>query len=198
MNEPHSVGEILDCLDELSRQSERVSVGAVVESFGNRSYGPVLIVPMLLDWTPLSGFPGVESFLALTAALVAAQMMLGRKHLWLPGFIARRSIASPKLRVAAARTRGVARFMDRHFHGRLKRLTHAPFSRIAAGFVIVICLTVPPLDLIPFGGSGAMIAIAVFGLAILVRDGVLMIVALALGVGALALGVALWSGVTGG
>jgi hypothetical protein len=198
MNRPHSVGEILDSLDELAAQRKRVSLGAIVESFGNRSYGPVLIVPMLLDWTPLSGFPGVESFLALTAAIVAAQMMVGRKHLWLPGFIARRSLASPKLRRAAARMRGVARFMDRHFHDRLERLTHAPFSRIAAALVIVICLTVPPLDLVPFGGSGAMIAIAVFGLAILVRDGVLMFVALALGAGAMVLSLLLWSGVAGG
>lgn len=198
MNDPHSVGEILDCLDELAGQRDEVSIGAIVGSFGNRSYGPALMVPLLIDWSPLGGIPGVQSFLALTAAIVAAQMMVGRKHLWLPGFIARRSIGSANLCKGAARMRGVARFMDRHFHGRLKRLTLAPFSRIAAGVVIVICLAVPPLDLIPFGGSGPMLAIAMFGLAILVRDGVLMIVALALSVGAVALGLSLWSGVASG
>ena len=64
--------------------------------------------------------------------------------------------------------------------------------------MIAICLTVPPLDLVPFGGSGPMLAIAMFGLAILVRDGVLMIVALALSAGAVTLGLLLWSGVVGG
>jgi len=194
MDKPHSVGEILDCLDELAGQEDHVSVGAIVESFGNRSYGPALMVPAVIDWTPLSGFPGMESFLALSAAIVAAQMMVGRKHLWLPGFIARRGIGSAKLRKVAARMRRVARFMDRHFHGRLVRLTHAPFSRIAAGVVILICLAVSPLDLIPFGGTGPLLAIAMFGLAILVRDGVLMIFALALSLAAVAFGLSLWVG----
>jgi hypothetical protein len=198
MNQPHSVGEILDCLDEVAGKRDRVSVGAIVESFGNRSYGAILMIPVLVDWSPLGGIPGVQSFLALIAALVAAQMVIGRRHLWLPGFVARRGIDSAKLRTAAARMRGVARFMDRHFHGRLERLTREPFSRVAAGVVIAICLAVPPLDLVPFGGSGPMLAIALFGLALLVRDGVLMIAALALSVGAVGLGLALWRGLQGG
>jgi len=198
MQEPHSVGEILDVLDALSKERERVSLGEIVESFGNRSYGPVLMIPLLVDWSPIGGVPGVQSFLALTAAIVAAQMMVGRQHLWLPGFVARRGISGEKLAKATVRLRGVARFMDRHFHGRLKPLTRAPFSRIAAGIVIAICLAVPPLDLIPFGGSGPMLAIAMFGLAILVRDGLLMIVALALSAGAVALGLSLWGVWPGG
>lgn len=198
MNQPHSVGEILDCLEAVAGQSDRVSVGVIVESLGNRGYGAILMVPVLVDWSPLGGIPGVQSFLALTAAVVAAQMMIGRKHLWLPAFIARRCIESASLRKAAARMRGLARFMDRHFHGRLERLTRAPFSRIAAGVVILICLAVPPLDLVPFGGSGPMLAIALFGLALLVRDGVLMIVALALSAGAVGLGLSLWRGFPGG
>lgn len=198
MNQPHSVCEILDCIDEVARQHDRVSVDAIVESFGHRSYGAVLLMPVLVDWSPLGGIPGVQSFLALLAAVVAAQMMLGRRHLWLPGFIARRSIDSAQLRGAAARMRGAARFMDRHFHGRLEWLTRAPFSRVAAGLVIVMCLAVPPLDLVPFGGSGPMLAIALVGLALLVRDGVLMIVALALSAGAVGLGLSLWRGIPGG
>jgi hypothetical protein len=170
----------------------------IVESLGNRGYGAVLMVPVLVDWSPLGGVPGVQSFLALLSGIVAAQMMVGRKHLWLPGFIARRCVEGATLRKAASRLRGLARFMDRHFHGRLERLTRAPFSRIAAGIVIVICLAVPPLDLVPFGGSGPMLAIALFGLALLVRDGVLMVVALALSAAALGLGLSLWRGFPGG
>jgi hypothetical protein len=179
-------------------QLDRVSVGAIVESFGSRSYGAVLMMPVLVDWSPFGGIPGVQSVLALIAAVVAAQMMVGHRHLWLPGFLARRSVDSAALLKAAARLRGVARFMDRHFHGRLERLTRAPFSRVAAAVVIVICLAVPPLDLLPFGGSGPMLAIALFGLALLVRDGVLMIAALALSAGAVGLGLSLWRGFPGG
>lgn len=181
----------------MAGRNDRVTVGVIVESLGHRSYGAILMMPVLVDWSPLGGVPGVQSFLAVVAAIVAAQMLVGRRHLWLPGFVARRSIDSAKLRKAAAGLRGVARFMDRHFHGRLEWLTRKPFSRVAAGVVIAICLAVPPLDLIPFGGSGPMLAIALFGLALLVRDGVLMLVALMLSAGAVGIGLSLWRGFPG-
>lgn len=193
MNKPHSVGEILDSLEDTASRREKVSVGTIVESFGNRSYGPCLLVPSLLDISPVGAIPGLPTFLALTIAIVAAQMAFGRNHLWLPGFIAHRKISSRKLCKAAAKSRGVARFMDRHFHGRLKRLTHAPFSRIAAIVIIALCLIVPPLELVPLATTGPMAAIAAFGLAVLVRDGALMIAALLLSGGAFALGFSLWS-----
>ncbi|HSJ79430.1 MAG TPA: exopolysaccharide biosynthesis protein, partial [Erythrobacter sp.] len=37
--------------------------------------------------------------------------------------------------------------------------------------------TVPPLELVPFGSTAPMLAIAAVGLALLVRDGLLMIAA---------------------
>ena len=46
MTQTHSVGEILDCLEAVAGQAERVSVGVVVESLGNRGYGAVLMVPV--------------------------------------------------------------------------------------------------------------------------------------------------------
>lgn len=193
MSTPHSVGEILDSLEETTSRRDKVSVGTIVESFGNRSYGPCLLVPSLLDISPVGAIPGLPTFLALTIAIVAAQMAFGRNHLWLPGFIAHRKIASSKLCKLTAKSRGVGRFMDRHFHGRLKRLTHAPFSRIAAVVIILLCLLVPPLELVPLATTGPMAAIAAFGLAVLVRDGALMIGALLLSGGAFALGLSLWS-----
>jgi hypothetical protein len=42
----------------------------------------------------------------------------------------------------------------------------------------------PPLELLPFASTAPMAAIATFGLALLVRDGVLMLVATCLSVAA--------------
>ena len=58
--------------------------------------------------------------------------------------------------------------------------------------VVALCCTVPPLELIPFASSAPMLAIAAFGLAILVRDGLLMLVALALSLLAVGLGGYFW------
>ena len=131
--------------------------------------------------------------------LVAAQMLFGRKHLWLPGFVARRSVSRQKACKSTAKLWGVARIMDRWFHGRLPGLTRGPFVRAAAVLCILLALTVPPLELLPIATTAPMAAIAAFGLALLVRDGLLMVVATILACAAVALGLGLLgSGGSGG
>ncbi len=179
-NDPHSIGDILDQLETLADQHYRVSLGDAVEAFGNRSYGPFLLVPGLIEISPIGGIPGLPTVLATVIVLFAAQMAWGRQHLWLPGFLKRRSVKAETVRKATAKLRGIARWTDRWFHGRLPVLTGGVFIRIAAVASIALALTVPPLELLPFASTAPMAAIAAFGLALLVRDGVLMIVAIAL------------------
>lgn len=164
----------------------------MAEAFGSRSHGPFLLVPALIEVSPIGGIPGLPTALAATIALFAAQLVIGRKHLWLPGFIARRKFKADKVRKGADKLRGVARFLDRWFHGRLPALTKGPFVRAAGVVVILLCLTVPPLELLPFASTAPMAAIAAFGLAMMVRDGVLMLAAFALSGVAAAVGAGLW------
>lgn len=191
-DEPHSVGDVLDKFHELADQGD-VEVGPMTEAFGSRSYGPFLIIPPLIDISPVGGIPGLPTVLGAIIFLVAAQIALGRKHLWLPGFIARRKIPADKARKVADKSRRLARFLDRWFHGRLPALTGGPFVRIAGVLIMLLTLTVPPLELLPFATTAPMAAILAFGLALLVRDGVLMIAALALSALAVAVGIGLWS-----
>lgn len=186
---PYSVGDILDCLEELADEGETVSVDQIMNAFGSRTYGPAILVPALLDLTPVGAIPGVPSFLALIVAVVALQKLLGRWHLWLPAFISNRRVSSDKLAKGAEKLRPVARFMDRIFHRRLKFMTRAPFAQIAAAVILLLCFLVPFLEVLPLAAAVPMIAIAAFGVAILVRDGVLMALALGAslaGLGALA------------
>jgi hypothetical protein len=195
-DEPHSVGDVLDKLRELAEQGE-VQVGHMAEAFGGRSHGPFLLVPALIEMSPIGGIPGLPTVLAALIALFAAQMVIGREHLWLPGFIARRTLSADKVKRAADKLRGVARFLDRHFHGRLPAFTSGPAQRAAGAAVILLCLTVPPLELLPFASTAPMAAIAAFGLAIMVRDGLLMLAAFALSLAAVAIGLGLWSSGSG-
>lgn len=191
---PHSVGDILDCLEELAGHAEHVSVSDVMGAFGTRTFGPAIMVPALMEITPIGAIPGVPTFLAVLIMLVAAQKMFGRQTLWLPAVIANRCVPASKLAKAVDKLRGLGRFMDRHFHRRLKALTRAPFSQIAAAMVVLLCLTVPFLEVLPFASSVPMLAIAGFGLAVLVRDGVLMLAALAISLAAMGMGIDYWDG----
>lgn len=191
-SQPHCVGDILACLRELADEHGHVSVEDIARRFGTRSHGPFLLVPALIVLTPIGAIPGVPTFLALTIAIVALQKLMGRGHIWLPRLIGLREVSARKLRRATARLKGLAGWLDRHFHGRKVALTHAPFSRFAALVIIGLCAMVPPLELLPFAASIPMAGIAAIGLAFLVRDGVLMIAALVLSSAALAAGGYLW------
>ena len=190
-NNSESVGDILDQLDQLASEEDRVTLGDAIEAFGNRSYGPFLLVPALIEVSPIGGIPGLPTVLAAIIALFAVQMLFGREHLWLPGFLKRRGAEADKVKKAARKLRGVARWADRWFHGRLPILTSGPFVHVAAALCILLAATVPPLELLPFASTAPMAAIAAFGLALLVRDGVLMIVATVLAGVAVAVGVGL-------
>jgi hypothetical protein len=178
-DEPHSVGDILDRLDDLAGEKDQVSLGQTIEAFGHRSYAPFLVVIPLIDISPIGSIPGLPTLLALVIVLTAVQMLFGRKHLWLPGFLANRSVSSEKVKKAVTKVRPVGKWMDRWFHGRLPALTKGPMVRVAAVAILVLTLAVPPLELLPLATTAPMAAIAAFGLALLVKDGLLMIVAFA-------------------
>jgi hypothetical protein len=186
--DPSSVGEVLDRLDQLANGNESVSAGDTVEAFGSRSYGPFLLVPALLELSPLGSVPGVPTVLAAVIILFAGQMLLGRRHFWLPRLVRERRFRVARLSKATRTMRPLSERVDRWFHGRLPGLTRGPFIRVAAAVCVVLALTVPPLELVPFASSVPMGAIALFGLALLVRDGALMIAAVVLACGALAVG----------
>lgn len=183
----HNVTEILSRLREKGENAHRdpVQLGEAVEAFGKRSVGPFLLIPALIEVSPIGGIPTVPTLLAIIIALSAAQIVFGRDHIWLPGFLERRHVAGDKVVSATDKLAGVGRWMDRWFHGRLTWMTRRPFDRIAAGLCILLCATVPPLELIPFASTAPMAAIAAFGLALLVCDGALMLVAMAGSVAAL-------------
>jgi hypothetical protein len=196
--DPESLNDILDRLAELAENENEVSLGKVVEALGNRSHAPFLMIPALIDISPVGGIPGLPTILGVIIVITAAQMLFGRKHLWLPRFLANRSLSSEKTCNTTKKLRDLARFLDRWFHGRLPKLTEGPFVRIAAGFCILLALTVPPLELLPFATTAPMAAIAAFGLALLVRDGLLMVIATILAGAAAAVGMGLMGSGGGG
>ena len=191
-HEPHSVEDVLDELDELAEEGDQVCVREVLDDFGGRSFGPFIMIPAMLELTPVGGIPGVPTFLALVILLVAGQLLFGKDHVWMPGFIQKRAVESDKLHKAVEKLRGIAHWLDEHSKDRLAFLTEGWWLRVAAGVVMVLCLAVPPLEVLPFASSLPMLAIIMIGLALTVRDGALVLAALAFAGLAFGLGGYLW------
>ena len=133
------------------------------------------MIPALLEITPIGGIPGVPTALALIIALIAVQLLLSRDHVWMPDFVQQRAVGSNKLHKAVQKLRGVGGFLDRHSEGRLEGLTQGPAIKLVALTILALCCTVPPLEFVPFASSIPMLAIAVLGLALTVRDGALVL-----------------------
>ena len=182
---PEGVEEVLGQLDDLTTKSGKVCISDVLDDFGGRSFGPFIMLPALLELTPVGGIPGVPTFLAALIALVTVQLLIGKEHIWMPGLLQNRAVESKKLHKGIGKLRGVAHWLDEHSHGRLKPMAQGVWVKIAALVVILLCMTVPPLEVLPFASSGPMLAIAAIGLALTVRDGVVMLIALALGIAAI-------------
>ena len=196
-HEPHSMGDVLGELDELAANHDEVRVADVLDDFGERSFGPFIMIPAVLEITPVGGIPGVPTVLALFIALIAVQLLIGRDHVWMPQFVQRRAVGSKKLHKAVGKLKGMANFLDRHSKGRLEGLTKGTAIKLVAAVIIALCCTVPPLEFLPFASTIPMLAIAVLGLALTVRDGALLLGSLLFAGLATALGLATYFGSSG-
>ncbi|MEI4260988.1 exopolysaccharide biosynthesis protein [Roseovarius sp. D0-M9] len=174
-----AVGDVLDNIRDLAQRqgSDEVSVGDLAEAIGGRGFGPLIFITALFEITPLGVIPGVPTFLAMICAVFALQLLAGRTHAWLPGFVENRKLRAPRVCKAVDALRGIAGWMDRHFGQRLDPLAGHVAARVAGALILCLCLTVPPLELLPWVSSAPMLAIALLGLAMTVRDGLLMLIA---------------------
>src|SRR5699024_8849726 len=159
---------------------DKVSVDNIHQAIGDRSFGPFLMIPGLIAVSPVGGVPGLPTTLAAISILFSVQILLGRNHFWIPAFLGRRTVKGERLADAAASLHPLARWSDRLFHGRLTWLTNAPFDRMIAAVCILLALTVTPLEVVPFASAAPMGTIAMFGLALLVKDGLLVLIGMVL------------------
>lgn len=193
-----AVEDMLDAIRDLADRDghDAVSIGEVTSAIGGRGFGPLLFIPPLFELTPIGAVPGVPTFIAAICAIFAFQMVIGRRDVWLPGFVDRISVKASRVRRAVSALRGTGAWLDRHFGRRFDWLAGRVASRVAGVVILGLCLTVPPLELVPWLSSAPMLAIAFLGLAITVRDGLLNLAGLTF---AAAAGIAIyWFFLTGG
>lgn len=171
-------GALTDVVEELEAAAEgrdTVEVGHLIDALDQRGYGPALAVLPLVELTPIGGIPGFPTLLALVLAIITVRLLLGYEHFWAPQWLRRRELKSERVIKSVEWLKPVSQRIDAQLHERLSRFA-GPGGRRAACLVILgLLLTVPPLEIVPFATSGPMIVIAIFGLALLYRDGLLML-----------------------
>lgn len=167
---PRRLGDILDALEDVATQ-DTVTVRDIVEEIGDRSFAPMILVPALILVSPLSGIFGLPTIGATFMLLVTLQKLLGRSHVWLPEFLKRRKIQASGLRKAVLWLRRPVGWIDRRTHRRLTWLVSRPANLVTALVIAAICSIIPFLEVLPMVTSIFALAISLFCIGLLARDG---------------------------
>lgn len=169
----------------------RICVQDLLDAWGDRSYGPLFVIIGFVAATPISAIPPTAGIMGVVIAALALQMAVGKHHPWLPQFILRRSISAEKLEAARKKSAKLLDFFDRMLKERFTFAVSAPMRRVAALAVVLLGLSMLPFEMVPFAGAAPATAVVLFGVAILARDGLAMMIGLASFAGVVALGLML-------
>lgn len=183
--EPTTLEELLDTIDEAARDNDRLSVDAILDALGRRSFGPLLLVGGLFTLAPLIGdIPGVPTIIGTFVLLMAVQLLLRQEHIWLPQWLLRRSVNGEKAEKAVRWMQRPARFLDGLLRPRLRIFVEGAAVHAIAGTAALIAALMPLMELVPFSANLAGAALTALGLSLISRDGLLALVAVVITFGA--------------
>lgn len=171
-----------DVFADLSdRATGPVSVAAIRDALGDRSFGALLVFFATINLLPLP--PGTTLILGLPLILVAAQMVIGKTSAWLPRFVLDKSLSLDQFRRMSARMVPRLRQLERFVQPRYWPFYPSHDERVIGFLALIMGLTVTLP--IPLGNWFPALATALLGLALSERDGVILGIAVAIGVLAL-------------
>lgn len=177
--EKHALSRLLDALAAEAKDKDHVSVEALVEALGRRSFPALVLAPSLLAMSPASGIPGVTGTAGLMVATITGQMLFGRECAWLPGFLTRRKLSARRLCAALGWLRRPVGWLEALARPRLGAMLYPPLVSVPLVAMLAISLAMPVMEVIPMSGSIAGALLSVFAVGLLVRDGALLMLALA-------------------
>ncbi|SNY98588.1 exopolysaccharide biosynthesis protein [Halomonas sp. hl-4] len=180
-NEGSTLMDLIASMERMEQEAQRVSVDDVVQAIGRRSFGPLLLVAGLITLTPIIGdIPGMPTLMAALVLLVSVQLLAGRESFWLPGWMLKRSLSRQKFDKGIKLMKKPARWIDGLLRVRLPWLTGYIGIRVTAVVCLLIALAMPPMEFIPFSANGAGLALALLGLGLVARDGLVLLLGFAL------------------
>jgi len=165
-------------------EGDRISFGDLVDAFEQRAYGPLIVVFAAPNMLPVA-LPGLSAVLGAPLVLLTAQLMLGRRRPWLPGFLRRRSLARTSFEAMVARIVPRLRRIEARVSPRLPAVTGVLGKRVigALGVVLSLIIMLP----VPFGNAVPGLALVVMSVGLLGRDGLAVLAGGLIGAAGLAI-----------
>jgi hypothetical protein len=174
-----SLSQVLDQL-ESSVEGESILVEDVIAKLGRKSFASLILLFALISASPASAIPGITTIVAAIVFLLVAQLIVGREHVWLPGFIIRRRMSTQSLCKGVSWLRKPVEFVERILKPRFTFVFHRPLIWLPLFLIMALTLAMPFMEAIPTSGSIASVVIAFFAAGLLSRDGVFVLIAFGL------------------
>jgi hypothetical protein len=169
-------------------ESERVDVAGLLDAFGRRAFGALLLLAVMPAFIPVPF--GVGAISGPLVSLVGLQMLLGLRQPWLPARMRAHVLDRERLAGFSRRAGGVLRWIERLCRPRLNGLATHPLAMAFCGAQLVllgILLALPiPFTNYPFG-----LLLVLYALALVERDGAMLLAAWTIGLGTIAASVLL-------
>jgi hypothetical protein len=165
-----------------SAVGEEITIRQIIEAFGERAFGFVLILFSLPNCVPAP--PGVAGIVGTPVLIFGIQMMLGHHRPWLPDVILRRSVSVAKFRRLIDVAEPRLKWLESFCKPRQTWLFNATGDRVVGLFAFLAALSV----LIPFPGTNfpPSIALVIVSIAVMEEDGLLLILGYLIGAAGLA------------
>ena len=145
-----------------------------------RGFGPMLALPSFIACTPIGAIPGIPSLAGGTILLIALQILLGRRHPWLPQKVMQLNCDADQLRFIVDKVKPYAVRVDRFLVPRCFFMRQPVFR----SFIALCCagcgLVMIPLELIPFMGLIPAFAVFIMAIGMATDDGAVALVGVSL------------------
>ena len=155
---------------------ERVTVGEVMERLEGQAFGLLLLVLALPNCIP--NIPGLSTIFGVMMLAPAIQLILGRDALWLPERVRKWSFSRDALHSAIKGALPILKRIERYVAPHWSFLTKPPFTQLLGlqTLFLAIVLILP----IPLGNWLPGVTVAATALALLQRDGRLVVLSVPL------------------
>ncbi|WP_421134458.1 exopolysaccharide biosynthesis protein [Alteromonas sp. A079] len=147
-----------------------------------RGFGPMLALPAFVASTPLGAIPGVPSVTGVIILLIALQILLGRRHPWLPSRLMNVEIEAHRLKTIVKTLRPHAARIDRFLVPRWFFMRHSAFRSLIALCCAACGMVMIPLELVPFVGLLPACAVLIMAVGMATDDGAVAIIGLAVAI----------------
>lgn len=189
--------KVSQIIGELAASSKaHVKLSDLLDVLDERAFGVLMLILSLPNAVGLGTIPGLSTVFGVPQIFVALQMIIGAPQPWLPDIVLQRSIPMKDFRTMVDKARPHLLRLERLLRPRLIVMSATVVERLL-GLVLLLLSVIVALP-IPFANQPPAVAQGLIALGLIERDGVVILIGLAVAAIATAIAAAVGGGIIAG